>query len=87
MTEELLKELNGIRIGLNSRLLSCPTDLTESLGGECVTEKFKQALRHADLRVTPRVYRHVLPSETRAFKTDFLEAAIPIRAVRETALY
>ncbi len=43
-------------------------------------------LGHADIGVTLRVYRHVLPSETRAFKVDFFETAIPVRAVRENAL-
>ena len=68
-----------------------PHDLRHTCGtlwlrNDVRLEVVSKWLGHADIGVTLRVYRHVLPSETRAFKVDFFEAAIPVRAVRETAL-
>ena len=68
-----------------------PHDLRHTCGtlwlrNDVRLEVVSKWLGHADIGVTLRIYRHVLPSETRAFKVDFFEAAIPVRAVRENVL-
>lgn len=68
-----------------------PHDLRHTCGtlwlrNDVRLEVVSKWLGHADIGVTLRVYRHVLPSETRAFKVDFFEVSILVRAMRETVL-